>query len=117
MRILANRAWTIGLDRPCENTVWRMVAVLSYCLDTPFTHEDALKHKGTIRSTINDYAKHRPRDAALPRIFQYGAADEMDGHNRAFAYGTSLPQPVDIHGAVARHMGHVWWGDCLVWMA
>ena len=39
----------IGLDKPCENTVWRMVAILAYTLECVVSHEDALRHKATIR--------------------------------------------------------------------
>ena len=98
----------IGLDKPCENTVWRMVAVLAYALEVVFSHEDALRHKGTIRQCINDLVKSRPRGIDAPRIIDYAdSPDELDAINATFAYGTSLPQPVVIHTAVARRLGSV----------
>ena len=96
----------IGLDKPCETTVWRMVAILAYALDVEFSHEDALRYKGTIRQCINDLAKSRPRGVDAPRIIDYADSPaELDAINATFAYGTSLPQPVTIHTAVARRLG------------
>ena len=93
----------IGIDKPSEATVWRMVAVMAHCLDVGFTRETALNHKGTIRTTINEHSKNRPRDVVLPRIVQYGAVEEIDAAVRAFARGPSLPEPLDINGAAAHH--------------
>ena len=105
-RILANRAYMIGLDKPCEHTVWRMVAILAYALEVEFSHEDALRHKGTMRQCINDLVKTHPRGIDPPRIIDYAdTPEELDEVNAKFAYGTSLPQPVLIHTAVARRLG------------
>lgn len=96
----------IGLDKPCENTVWRMVAILAYALEFVFSHEVALRHKGTIRQCINDLVKSRHRGIDPPRIIDYAdSPEELDEVNARFAYGTSLPQPVSIHAAVARRLG------------
>ena len=96
----------IGLDKPCEGTVWRMVAILAYALEVVFSHDDALRHKGTIRQCINDLVKTRPRGIDPPRIIDYAdTPEELDEVNAKFAYGTSLPQPVLIHTAVARRLG------------
>ena len=96
----------IGLDKPCENTVWRMVAILAYALEVEFSHEDALRHKGAMRQCVNDLVKSRPRGIDAPRIIDYAdSPEELDVVNARFAYGTSLPQPVSIHTAVARRLG------------
>ena len=96
----------IGMDKPCENTVWRMVAILAYALEVGFSHEDALRHKGTIRQCINDLVKTRPRGIDPPRITDYAdTPEELDEVNARFAYGTTLPQPMSIHTAVARRLG------------
>ena len=31
----------IGVDKPSENTLWRMVAILAYSLDIEFAHDAA----------------------------------------------------------------------------
>ena len=98
----------IGIDKPCEATVWRMVAVMSYSLDAAFTHDIALNHRSTIRSAINDYAKNRPRGVVLPRPDQYGGVDELDATIRAYAYGKVLPEPLEMYGAAAHHAGSAW---------
>lgn len=102
MWILANRSWLIGLTKPCEASVFRMVGVMSYALNIEFTHDDALKHKAALRSIINHYAKTRPRPPELPRIQEYVEVGKLDGATRRFAYGdATLPPSVDMYGADA----------------
>ena len=104
----------IGMDKPCEFTCWRMVAVMSYCLNIPFSHSDALKHKLTIRAAVNAYNK-RPRPVDLPRIVDYtGYPAELDAATSAFAYGNVLPSPMDSHTAAAHSVGSLRWRhDCV----
>ena len=98
----------IALDKPCELTVWRMVAILAYSLEAVFTHADALTHKNTIRTCLNELVRVRPRGVDLPRIIQYAdSPHELDMTIVRFAYGTSLPESVVIHAAVALHVGSV----------
>ena len=44
----------IGMDKPCENTLWRMIAILAHSLEIPFAHEEALSHRATVRQCINN---------------------------------------------------------------
>ena len=105
-RILARRAYMIGMDKPSESTMWRMVAILAYSLEIPFTHDEALNHKSTIRQCINDLNRSRPRGIDVPRIIHYAdSIVELDGVTAMYAYGTSLPEPVSIHTAAARRLG------------
>ena len=96
----------IALDKPCELTVWRMVAILSYSADVAFSHAEALAHKATIRTCLNDLVRARPRGVDLPRVINYADnPHELDTTIARFAYGTSLPESVVIHAAVALHVG------------
>ena len=98
----------IGLDKPCENTMWRMVAILAYSLDTVFTHDEALTHRATIRQCIKSLNKSSTRGIDVPRIIQYADNPaELDAITARYAYGTSLPEPVSIHTAAARRVGSV----------
>ena len=98
----------IGVDKPSENTLWRMVAILAYSLDIEFAHDAALKHKGTIRQCINDLNKARTRGIDVARIIEYpDSPAELDMVTARFAYGTTLPEPVSIHTAAAHRAGSV----------
>ena len=107
-RILAHRAHMIGMDKPCENTLWRMIAILAYSLEIPFTHDEALSHRATVRQCVNTLNKQNTRGIDVPRIIQYGdSPTELDAITARYAYGTSLPEPVSIHTAAARRVGSV----------
>eukprot|EP00959_Pyramimonas_sp_CCMP1952_P326438 6833273-Pyramimonas_sp.AAC.1 len=81
-----------------------MAAVMAYALYLEFSHDDALKHKASLRSIINAYAKERPRDPSLQRILVCGELSELDDATRRFAYGdANLPPAVNVHGAGATY--------------
>ena len=93
-RTLAYRAHLIGMDVPCENTVFRMLACLSYARAQELTHAEYLHYRGTVRSAINAFP---PRTIELPFTSVYpDSPAEMDDVTRTSAYGTSLPPIVSI---------------------
>ena len=93
-RTLAYRAHLIGMDVPCENTVYRMLACLSYARAQELTHAEYLQYRGTVRSAINAFP---PRTIELPLTPVYpDSPAELDDVTRTSAYGTSLPPIVII---------------------
>ena len=94
-RTLAYRAFLIGLDTPCEITVFRMLACLAYACGRDLTQDDCMKHKATIRAGIKSFVPTRTIE--LPLTINYGDTPaDLDGVTRASAYGTSLPREVCI---------------------
>ena len=84
----------IGMDVPCEHTVFRMLACLSYARGQELTHAEYLHYRGKVRSAINAFP---PRAIELPLTSVYpDSPAEMDDVTRTSAYGTSLPPIVII---------------------
>ena len=98
--LLSTRMWLIGVDNPSERTLFRLAAIVAFCMGEYDADQERI-HADMDAIQLSIKSKNERRPAGFPYITDYKpTAEELPDAAKAFAYPDGVfppPPPPSLH--------------------